>query len=39
MLQATDLSKRYEDDYLALDHLSLEVKEGEIFCLLGMETA
>jgi len=39
MLQATDLSKRYEDGLLALDHLSLEVKEGEIFCLLGANGA
>ena len=39
MLQATDLSKRYEDGLLALDHLNLEVKEGEIFCLLGANGA
>jgi len=39
MLQAVDLSKRYEDGLLALDHLSLEVKEGEIFCLLGANGA
>jgi len=39
MLQAIDLTKRYEDDTLALDHLSLEVKEGEIFCLLGANGA
>ena len=39
MLQAIDLSKRYEDGLLALDHLSLEVKEGEIFCLLGANGA
>ena len=39
MLQATDLSKRYEDGLLALDALSLEVKEGEIFCLLGANGA
>lgn len=39
MLQATDLSKRYEDNLLALDHLSLDVKEGEIFCLLGANGA
>ena len=35
MLQAMDLTKRYEDGVLALDHLNVEVKEGEIFCLLG----
>ena len=39
MLQAVDLSKRYEDGLLALDALSLEVKEGEIFCLLGANGA
>ena len=39
MLQAIDLSKRYEDGLLALDALSLEVKEGEIFCLLGANGA
>ena len=39
MLQAIDLTKRYEDGLLALDHVSLEVKEGEIFCLLGANGA
>jgi len=39
MLQAVDLTKRYEDGLLALDHLSLEVKEGGIFCLLGANGA
>jgi len=39
MLKATDLSKRYEDGLLALDHLSLEVGEEEIFCLLGANGA
>lgn len=39
MLQAIDLTKRYEDGNLALDHLNLEVKEGEIFCLLGANGA
>ena len=39
MLQANDLTKRYEDELLALDHMSLEVKEGEIFCLLGANGA
>lgn len=39
MLQALDLSKRYEDGNLALDHMSLEVKDGEIFCLLGANGA
>ncbi len=39
MLQAVDLTKRYEDGLLALDHLNFEVKEGEIFCLLGANGA
>lgn len=39
MLQAIDLTKRYEDGLLALDHLNLEVKEAEIFCLLGANGA
>ena len=39
MLQANDLTKRYEDGLLALDHLNLKVDEGEIFCLLGANGA
>ncbi len=39
MLQTKDLTKRYEDDLLALDHVNFEVKEGEIFCLLGANGA
>ncbi len=39
MLQAIDLSKRYEDGVLALDALNLEVKPGEIYCLLGANGA
>ena len=39
MLQAIDLTKRYEDGLLALDHMSLDVKESEIFCLLGANGA
>ena len=39
MLQTIDLTKRYEDGLLALDHMSLQVKEGEIFCLLGANGA
>jgi len=39
MLQAIDLTKRYEDGLLALDHINFEVKEGEIFCLLGANGA
>jgi ABC-2 type transport system ATP-binding protein len=39
MLQAIDLSKRYEDQQLALDSLNLEIKENEIFFLLGANGA
>lgn len=39
MLQAIDLTKRYEDQQLALDALNLTIKEGEIFCLLGANGA
>ncbi len=39
MLQAIDLSKRYEDNNLALDALNLSIQEGEIFCLLGANGA
>lgn len=39
MLQAIDLTKRYEDGYLALDALNLEIKQGEIFFLLGANGA
>ncbi|HLO59473.1 MAG TPA: ABC transporter ATP-binding protein [Bacteroidales bacterium] len=39
MLQAIDLTKRYEDQQLALDALNLEIKEGEIFFLLGANGA
>lgn len=39
MLQAVELSKRYEDNNLALDTLNLEVNQGEIYCLLGANGA
>lgn len=39
MLQAIDLTKRYEDGHLALDALNLEVPAGEIFFLLGANGA
>ena len=39
MLQAIDLTKRYEDGQLALDVLNLEIKSGEIFFLLGANGA
>lgn len=39
MLQAIDLTKRYEDGNLPLDALNLEIKPGEIFFLLGANGA
>lgn len=39
MLQAIELTKRYEDGHLALDVLNLEIKPGEIFFLLGANGA
>ncbi|HEY9166682.1 MAG TPA: ABC transporter ATP-binding protein [Candidatus Kryptonia bacterium] len=39
MIQAVDLTKRYEDNLLALDHLNLEIKTGQIYCLLGANGA
>lgn len=39
MIKIADLTKRYEDGVLALDHLNLEVAKGEIFCLLGANGA
>ena len=39
MLQASNLTKRYEDGLLALDQLNLTVADGELFCLLGANGA
>jgi len=39
MLEAINLSKRYEDGQLALDDLSFRVEPGEIFCLFGANGA
>ncbi|OGU03426.1 MAG: ABC transporter ATP-binding protein [Gemmatimonadetes bacterium RBG_16_66_8] len=39
MLQAVNLTKRYEDGLLALDGLNLTVQPGELFCLLGANGA
>jgi ABC-2 type transport system ATP-binding protein len=39
MLQATSLTKRYEDNLLALDALNLTVSDGELYCLLGANGA
>jgi ABC-2 type transport system ATP-binding protein len=35
VFEAVNLSKRYEDGVLALDHVSFTVREGEIFSMLG----
>jgi ABC-2 type transport system ATP-binding protein len=39
ILNARQLCKRYEDGVLALDHLDLEVRAGEVYCLLGANGA
>ncbi|HEX4963228.1 MAG TPA: ABC transporter ATP-binding protein [Thermoanaerobaculia bacterium] len=39
MIEAIDLSKRYEDGVLALDTLNLSIQPGEIYCLLGANGA
>ncbi len=35
MIELQELTKRYEDGVLALDHVSYTIQPGEIFCLLG----
>jgi len=39
MLEALDLTKRYEDGVLALDRLNLQVRGGQIFAMLGANGA
>ncbi len=39
MIQAIDLTKRYEDGLLALDHLNINIQPGQIYCLLGANGA
>lgn len=39
MIEAINLSKRYEDGTLALDGLDLKISTGEIYCLLGANGA
>jgi ABC-2 type transport system ATP-binding protein len=35
MLEAIDLTKRYEDGVLALDHVSFAVYPGQLYAMLG----
>jgi len=39
MLEAINLTKRYEDGQVALDNLSFKVEPGEIFCMFGANGA
>jgi ABC-2 type transport system ATP-binding protein len=39
MIQAVNLTKRYEDGLLALDHVTYDIYPGEVFCLLGANGA
>ena len=39
MLETKDLTKTYEDEVTALDHLNLKVEPGEIFCMFGANGA
>ncbi len=39
MIEIDELTKRYEDGVLALDHVTYKVEQGEIFCLLGLKEA
>jgi len=39
MLETKNLTKKYEDGLLALDHLDLKIEPGEIFCMFGANGA
>ncbi|MCK4430144.1 MAG: ABC transporter ATP-binding protein [Candidatus Aminicenantes bacterium] len=39
MLEAKNLTMKYEDGLLALDHLNFKVEPGEIFCMFGANGA
>jgi ABC-2 type transport system ATP-binding protein len=39
MIQAINLTKRYEDGLLALDHVTYDIHPGEVYCLLGANGA
>jgi len=39
MIETKDLTMRYDDDLLALDHLTMAVDAGEIYCMFGANGA
>jgi ABC-2 type transport system ATP-binding protein len=39
MIETIELTKRYEDGLLAVDHLTFKVEPGEIFCMFGANGA
>ena len=39
MLETINLTKKYEDGQIAVDHLSFKVEPGEIFCMFGANGA
>jgi ABC-2 type transport system ATP-binding protein len=39
MIETINLTKRYEDGQLAVDHLNFKVEPGEIFCMFGANGA
>ena len=39
LLEAIDLTKRYDDGVLALDHINFSVKPGQIYAMLGANGA
>ena len=39
MIEIKEITKRYEDSTLGLDHVSFSVQPGEVFCLLGANGA
>ena len=39
MIETIELTKVYEDGLLAVDHLTLKVEPGEIFCMFGANGA
>ena len=39
MIEINELTKRYDNGVLALDHVTYEIEPGEIFCLLGANGA